>query len=217
MLEDPATAPEAEGVLVIDEHGDRKWGKKTAHVGKQWLGNIGKIDNGVVSVSSLWADEGVYYPLEVEPYTPAHHFEGGKADPEFPHQAQDSLRTGGAAVGWSVPFRAVVADILLRRGSRSFKGTLRSGDRLRAGLEAVARRGGIQGGDDRRFVGGRRGCRDGTTPTIPGEWVKVDAHLPRRAHEDVVGAGGRSAGPYGPEKSAGRWWWPPPIPQGCPS
>jgi hypothetical protein len=25
----------------------------------------------VVSVSSLWADEGVYYPLEVEPYTPS--------------------------------------------------------------------------------------------------------------------------------------------------
>ncbi len=25
---------EEEGVLVIDEQGDRKWGKKTAHVGK---------------------------------------------------------------------------------------------------------------------------------------------------------------------------------------
>ncbi len=32
--EDPATAPDEEGVLVIDEHGDRKWGKHTAHVGK---------------------------------------------------------------------------------------------------------------------------------------------------------------------------------------
>ena len=83
LLEDPATAPKAEGVLVIDEHGDRKWGKKTAHVGKQWLANMGKTENGVVSVSSLWADEGVYWPLEVEPYTPAHHFEGGKADPRF--------------------------------------------------------------------------------------------------------------------------------------
>ncbi len=37
-----ATAPGEDGVLVIDEHGDRKWGNKTAHVGKQWLGNIGK-------------------------------------------------------------------------------------------------------------------------------------------------------------------------------
>lgn len=30
------------------EHGDRKRGNKTAHVGKQWLGNLGKVENGVV-------------------------------------------------------------------------------------------------------------------------------------------------------------------------
>ena len=38
---DPKTAPDEEGVLAIDEHGDRKWGKKTAHVGRQYLANIG--------------------------------------------------------------------------------------------------------------------------------------------------------------------------------
>ena len=32
---DVATEPTEAGVLVIDEHGDRKWGNKTAHVGKQ--------------------------------------------------------------------------------------------------------------------------------------------------------------------------------------
>jgi SRSO17 transposase len=38
MLKDPkSSAPRSDGVLVIDEHGDRKWGKKTAHVGRQWL------------------------------------------------------------------------------------------------------------------------------------------------------------------------------------
>ena len=52
------TAPDEKGVLVIDEHGDRKWGERTAHVGRQWLANLGKTENGVVSVSSLWADEG---------------------------------------------------------------------------------------------------------------------------------------------------------------
>ena len=81
LFEDPATEPNGEGALVIDEHGDRKWGKHTAHVGKQWLANMGKTENGVVSVSSVWADEGVYYPLEVEPYTPKHDFEGGTSDP----------------------------------------------------------------------------------------------------------------------------------------
>jgi len=78
-----AMAPKEDGVLVIDEHGDRKWGKGTAHVGRQWLANIGKTDSGVVSVSSLWADERIYYPVDFEPYTPAHHFEGGKSDSKF--------------------------------------------------------------------------------------------------------------------------------------
>ena len=72
---DPITAPDPNGVLVIDEHGDRKWGKKTAHVGRQYLANIGKTDSGVVSVTSLWADERVYWPVDFEPYTPAHHFD----------------------------------------------------------------------------------------------------------------------------------------------
>ena len=63
LIEEPNTAANDEGVLVIDEHGDRKWGKRTAHVGRQWLANIGKTENGVVSVSILWGDEWVYYPI----------------------------------------------------------------------------------------------------------------------------------------------------------
>ncbi len=66
---DPLTAPDAQGVRVIDESGDRKNGIKTAHGRRQYLANLGKANNGVVSVSSLWADERVYYPLELEPYT----------------------------------------------------------------------------------------------------------------------------------------------------
>ena len=40
---DPLTAPTAQGVLVIDEHGDRKWGHKTAHVGTQYLNASRKV------------------------------------------------------------------------------------------------------------------------------------------------------------------------------
>ena len=54
-------------MLVVDEHGDRKWGKHTAHVGRQYLANLGKTDSGVASVTSLWADETVYSPLDHEP------------------------------------------------------------------------------------------------------------------------------------------------------
>jgi SRSO17 transposase len=51
-------------VLVIDDSGDRKDGTKTAHVGHQWLGRYGKTDNGVVTVTTLWADERLYYPVK---------------------------------------------------------------------------------------------------------------------------------------------------------
>ena len=75
------------GALLTDETGDRKDGKKTSHVGKQYRGGLGNDRQRVVSVSFLWADErlllpdGCYYPLEVEPYTPAHHFQGAKPTP----------------------------------------------------------------------------------------------------------------------------------------
>ena len=39
--------------------------------------------NGVLTVMSLWADESVDYPVDFEPYTPAHHFAKGKQDPQF--------------------------------------------------------------------------------------------------------------------------------------
>jgi len=77
LFEEPSTAPNEQGVLVIDEHGDRKKGQKTAHSGRQYLATMGKTDNGVVSVTSLWADEDVYYPLDFEPYTPADYFAEG--------------------------------------------------------------------------------------------------------------------------------------------
>jgi len=112
MLEDSDTAAHNGGALVIDETGDRKDGKATAHVGKQYLGGIGKVDNGVVSVSSLYADERLYYPLEVEPYTPEHHFEGGKKDPQFRTKPQIAWQLVEGALEMELPFRAVVADSL---------------------------------------------------------------------------------------------------------
>jgi DDE superfamily endonuclease len=107
---DPATAPTAQGVLVIDETGDRKDGHSTAHVSRQYLANLGKIDNGVVSVSSLWADEGIYYPVDVEPYTPAQYFAKGKRDPAFRTKLVIARQLIERAIGDGLPFRAMVAD-----------------------------------------------------------------------------------------------------------
>jgi len=109
---DPLTTPHAEGALVIDETGDRKDGTHTAHVGYQYLGSIGKLGNGIVAVTSLWADARVYYPLHVRPYTPAARLAGGKQHPAFRTKPQLALELVEAARAAGIPFRAVVADSL---------------------------------------------------------------------------------------------------------
>ncbi len=63
-------------------------------------------------MTSLWADEHIYYPLEVEPYTPAPWFAHGTDDPEFRTKPQIALELVELARTAEVPFRAVVADSL---------------------------------------------------------------------------------------------------------
>jgi hypothetical protein len=200
LVEDPATAPDEEGVLVIDEHGDRKWGKRTAHVGKQWLGNIGKTDNGVVSVSTLWADEGVYWPQDFEPYmTPAHHFKGGKNEPEFRTKLKIARELVMQAVEEGIPFRAVVADsfygedeelrwtlkdlgmgyVLALKPSHSW--WQREGEEIGALWEAA-------------LAAGWEG------PHSPGEWARVERRF-RDGHIEEWWALEVEAGPYGPQRA----------------
>jgi DDE superfamily endonuclease len=107
---DPATAPHGGGVLVIDDSGDRKDGTKTAHVGRQYLGRYGKTDNGIVTVTTVWADERVYYPVHALPYTPARHFAKGKNDPEFRTKLAIGAELAVRARAAGFCFRAVVAD-----------------------------------------------------------------------------------------------------------
>ena len=112
LRHEPLTTPHAEGALVIDETGVRKDGTHTAHVGYQYLGTIGKIANGIVAVTSLWADAEVYYPLQVRPYTPEARLAGGKKHPTFRTKPQLALELVLAARAAGIPFRAVVADSL---------------------------------------------------------------------------------------------------------
>src|SRR5579859_1786983 len=107
---EPGTAPHGGGVLVIDDSGDRKDGTATAHVGRQWLGRYGKTDNGVVTVTTVWADERLYYPVHAVPYTPARHFAGGKNDPAFRTKLAIGADLAIRARDAGFAFRAVAAD-----------------------------------------------------------------------------------------------------------
>jgi SRSO17 transposase len=110
LLGDPATAPHDQGALVLDDSGDRKAGRHTAHVARQYLGSLGKTDNGIVAVTSLWADERVYWPVDVVPYTPASRLAKGTRDPAFRTKPQLAVELIDAARKAGIGFRAVVAD-----------------------------------------------------------------------------------------------------------
>ncbi|WUM82147.1 transposase [Streptomyces sp. NBC_00328] len=99
LLADPETAPHPGGVLVIDDSGGRKDGSATAHVGKQYLGSVGKIDRGVVTVTTCWADERVCYPLHAVPYPPRPPLPEREERPGLPYEAADRSRSGPAGEG----------------------------------------------------------------------------------------------------------------------
>jgi DDE superfamily endonuclease len=110
LCEDPATAPHGQGALVIDDTGDRKDGSATAHVARQYLGSVGKVDNGIVAVTSLWADERCYWPVHAVPYTPASRLPAGERDPGFRTKPQLAIALVQAAQQAGIRFQAVVAD-----------------------------------------------------------------------------------------------------------
>ena len=79
-------------------------------MGRQYLGRYGKTDNGVVTVTTVWADERLYYPVHAVPYTPARHFAKGKNDPAFRTKLAIGAGLAIRAREAGFAFRAVVAD-----------------------------------------------------------------------------------------------------------
>ena len=69
--------------LIIDDSGHRKSGNFTDGVGRQYIGEIGKTDNGIVVVTTHLYDGTKSLPLDLEIYRKASDFEEGKKDPKF--------------------------------------------------------------------------------------------------------------------------------------
>lgn len=193
----PRRALTEQGVLIIDEHGDRKWGTQTAHVGKQYVGNLGKIEQAVVRVTSLWADERVYYPVDVVPYTPAHHFRQGKADPGFHTKLQLALSLVQQAVAAELPFRALVADNVYGE-ERGFKQGLRQAA-VPYVLALKPSHGWWHADGERGALGEAAEQAGWRSASEPGGWVPVVRRF-RAGHEERWWALEVVAGPYGPRQ-----------------
>ena len=77
--------------LIIDDSGHRKIGTAAAGVGREYIGQIGKVDNGVVMVTSHAYDGVKGMPIDVELYKHASSLENGKEDPEFQKKPEIAL------------------------------------------------------------------------------------------------------------------------------
>ena len=161
--------------------------------------HIGKTESGVVSVSSLLADEKIYWPVNFEPYTPAHHFRGGKEDPEFRTKLKIASRLVEQATEEGVPFRAVVADSFYGE-DEGFKQSL---SELGVGYVVALKpshawwhKMGEIGSPWEAAVAAGEGWED---EKRPGEWLKVVRSF-RDGHEEAWWALEVDVGPYGPQR-----------------
>jgi SRSO17 transposase len=197
LCQDPATAPHDAGVLVLDDTGDRKDGTATAHVARQYLGSVGKIDNGIVAVTSLWADERCYWPVHAVPYTPASRRAKGKRDEGFRTKPQLAVELIQAAQQAGIGFRAVVADCFygdnpgfteaLGAANIPFvlalkprKGTWAPADQAHTPVEAAGELG-WQG------------------PRKPGQWRRIQRRF-RDGHTETWWAADARLGGWGPDR-----------------
>ena len=147
-------------------------------------------------MTTVWADDQVYYPLHAEPYTPPARFPRKQADPEFRTKLQIAADLITQARSAAVLCRAVVAD--------SFYGdhdALR-GQLSQSGLGFVmalkpARGTWQYGAEAYTPRDAARPCR-GTGPPNPGGWHPVQGTF-RDGHTETWWATDAQLGWWGPD------------------
>ncbi len=108
---------EREIILIIDETGDRKKGNDTDYVKRQYIGNLGKIENGIVAVTAYGVIDGITLPLSFEVYKPKERLQAGDrylSKPEIAAQIIRELQVLG------FKFKLVLADSLYGESGSNF-------------------------------------------------------------------------------------------------
>ena len=85
-------------ILVIDETGDKKKGKTTDYVDRQYIGNLGKVDNGIVSVNAYGVLDGLTFPLIFKIFKPRHRLkeeDSYKTKPQLAREIIEELQEIG--------------------------------------------------------------------------------------------------------------------------
>lgn len=100
--------------LCIDETGDAKKGTTTDYVAQQYIGNLGKTDNGMVSVNAYGVVDGITYPLLFKVFKPRSRLKAGdeyKTKPQLAVEIIEELK----ALGFKIA--QVLADSLYGESS----------------------------------------------------------------------------------------------------
>jgi SRSO17 transposase len=196
LCQNPATAPHAQGGLVLDDTGDRKDGTATAHVARQYLGSVGKIDNGIVAVTSLWADERCYWPVHAVPYTPASRLPGGQRDPGFKTKPQLAVELVHAAREAGIGFRAVVADCFY--GDNPGFTEAPTAAKVPFVLALKPRKGTWAPAEAAHTPVEAAGELSWHSPNRPGQWRRIQRRF-RDGHTETWWAADATLGGWGPE------------------
>ena len=112
---------EREIILIIDETGDKKKGETTDYVKRQYIGNLGKIENGIVAVTAYGLLDGMTFPLMFNIYKPKKRLKPTdlyQSKPEIAAQMIKKLQEMG------FKFKLVLADSLYGESECNFISTL---------------------------------------------------------------------------------------------
>ncbi len=92
---------------IVDETGDPKKGKTTDDVKRQYIGNLGQLENGIVAVTVYGLIDNLTIPLTFEVYQPQERLKPGdkyKSKPQLAGEMLQELR------GMGFNFKLVLAD-----------------------------------------------------------------------------------------------------------
>lgn len=96
-------------IIIIDETGDPKKGKKTDYVARQYLGKVGKVEQGIVAVVVYGVWEGITFPIIFEVYKPKSRLLPGDV---YQTKTQIAAKMVREIVGMGVEIEVVLADSL---------------------------------------------------------------------------------------------------------
>lgn len=108
-------------ILLIDETGDCKKGNHTDYVKRQYIGNVGKKENGIVAVTAYGLFQGMILPLSFDVYKPKERL---KAKDDYQSKPQIAARMIRQLQAMGFHFELVLADSLYGESKVNFVNVL---------------------------------------------------------------------------------------------